>query len=552
MTDDGRDSDSIEFQHLTEPMEPAADHRGERRPLRLAAVFVAPFALLALVWALSNPPAAAPDESDHLTKALGNSVLDFGTKGPAYEGDDLLLARNASTLRIFDVPSRLIQPGYTCVAFKPNESAKCQPTTFPKDVGNVPVASPVGAYPPFFYIPIGWAAHLASTPYEAFVAARLAVIAMSSLLLWVGVAHLLRWLGRRSVIGVVAAVTPIGVYMMGSISTSGIELMAAIAAASVVTVAILRPESVRAPATHWTLAISGTALVLSRQLGAICLAALVLMMLVHLGWPRVKELFAARQRSFYAAVLILLGATALITWYEVTFDRPAETGPIFSADAFSVFLNKAYPIFQSGVGRFGWLDTPLPGPVIGLWMGIWVVVVGAAVLIGRRRDMVSLILWVSATWFLAYALYASGFYPIQADVQGRHILPTAAFALVFGGAVVAERSGPLGTTVLRRLFVGVGVLAGLIQAFSIYWNARRYAVGMEGRVWFLPTSEWSPFGGWAIWLSLALLGGALLTAVVVSFRPRGANELDPPASAEAVVSGDPADARTPRVPDRAH
>ncbi|MET0931840.1 MAG: DUF2142 domain-containing protein [Aeromicrobium sp.] len=519
MTDDARDVDPTDpGPHLSPETAPGV--HGERHPWRLAALFVAPFALLALVWALSNPPAAAPDENDHLTKALGNSVLDFGAKGPAYEGDDLLLARNASTLRIFSVPSRLTQPAYTCFAFKPNESAACQPDSFPEDTGNIDVASPVGAYPPFFYFPIGWAAHLASTPYEAFVAGRLVVIAMSSLLLMLGVAHLMRWLGRRSVVGVVAAVTPIGVYTMGTITTSSVELMAAIAAASVVTVAILRPESVRAPSTHWTLAVAGSALVLSRQLGAICLAALILVLMVHLGWPRVKELFASRQRSFYGAVIVLMVATVTITWYEVTFDRPAETGPVFSADAFSAFLNKAYPLFQSGVGRFGWLDTPLPGPVIGLWMGMWVVVVGTAALIGRRREMATLLLWVFGTWFMAYALYASGFYPIAADVQGRHILPTAAFALVLGGAVLAERLGSIGTTVLTRLFVGIGVLAGLIQFFSLYWNARRYAVGMEGRIWFLPTSEWSPVGGWAPWLVLALIGGILLTAVVVSFRPR--------------------------------
>jgi hypothetical protein len=532
VTDDVSDADMPDAGRHASPTAEAPDLRGEKHPWRLAALFVAPFALLALVWALSNPPAAAPDEHDHLTKALGNSVLDFGTKPPPYRGDDLLLARNASTLRIFDVPSRLIQPDYTCFAFKPNVSAACQPDTLPRDTGDIDVASPVGAYPPFFYFPIGWAAHLASTPFEAFVAGRLVVLAMSSFLLWLGVAHLVRWLGRRSVLGVVAAVTPVGVYTMGSITTSGIELMGAIAAASVVTVAILRPESVRARSTHVTLAIVGTALVLSRQLGAICLAALILVLLVHLGWGRIKELVAARQRSFFGAVLVLLIATVTITWYEVTFDRPAETGPVFSADAFSVFLNKAYPIFQSGVGRFGWLDTPLPGPVIGLWMGMWVVLVGAAALVGRRREMVTLTFWVVGTWFMAYALYASGFYPIQADVQGRHILPTAAFAVVLAGAVLSERMGSIGATALRRLFVSIGVLAGLIQFFSLYWNARRYAVGMEGRIWFLPTSQWSPIGGWAPWLVLALVGGVMLAAVVVAFRPRDelADSIDDPAA----------------------
>jgi hypothetical protein len=124
---------------------------------------------------------------------------------------------------------------------------------------------------------------------------------------------------------------------------------------------------------------------------------------------------------------------------------------------------------------------------------------------------------------MTYALYASGFYPIQADVQGRHILPTASFALVLAGAVLADRlrrAGAMGTVMLSRLFIGAAITAGLVQAFSLYWNARRYAVGMEGRIWFLPTSQWAPPGGWAVWLVLALAGGAALTAVVLAFRPR--------------------------------
>ena len=54
-------------------------------PARTAALFVVPYLLLMLAWGMSNPPGAAPDEADHLIKALGVGQLEVGTKftGPA-------------------------------------------------------------------------------------------------------------------------------------------------------------------------------------------------------------------------------------------------------------------------------------------------------------------------------------------------------------------------------------------------------------------------------------------------------------------------------------
>ena len=82
----------------------------ERRPARLAAALVIPVFLLAFAWAFSNPPGAAPDEADHLVKALGTAGLHVGTAAPRPPADAPanVTSRNESITRIYPVPARLV------------------------------------------------------------------------------------------------------------------------------------------------------------------------------------------------------------------------------------------------------------------------------------------------------------------------------------------------------------------------------------------------------------------------------------------------------------
>ena len=44
----------------------------------LASVFVLAYFLIGVAWVGSNPPGSAPDENDHLLKALAAGHLDIG------------------------------------------------------------------------------------------------------------------------------------------------------------------------------------------------------------------------------------------------------------------------------------------------------------------------------------------------------------------------------------------------------------------------------------------------------------------------------------------
>lgn len=513
--------------HLGRPTEHVDDdpavgiEAAEPHSWRWAALLVLPYLLLGVAWTFTNPPGAAPDEPDNLVKAIGSRTLTAGEDGPSVPtGGDPLVRRNTSITRVYSLPGRFSSISqYTCYAFRPDVTAGCLPVDPPETSGTFDASTPIGAYPPFLFVPIGWLASLGWSTVSAFVLARLAVVALSSLLLLVGVRHLTRWLGRGAVMGVVAVLTPMAVYTTGVVSLSGIELMAAIGVASVVTVALRRPETVHLPATHWTLAATGACLALSRQLGAVTLAALILVLLFVTGWGRIRRLVTERQRSFVLTVGILFVSALAVAAWELTYDHPADTGPVFAHDAVGPFLDRSYGLMESAIGRFGWLDTPLPGQVTGLWITIWLVVVGGGALVARRREFWLILMALAGTWVLAFCIYASVFFTVGAGVQGRQFMPFAAFLFVAAGAILADHLRPLGREVSARPYVVLGLAAGISQFYAIFWNARRYAVGADGPLWFFDDAQWGPVLGWGIWIALGCAGGTLLTIMTIQSRP---------------------------------
>ena len=76
---------------------------------------------------------------------------------------------------------------------------------------------------------------------------------------------------------------------------------------------------------------------------------------------------------------------------------------------------------------------------------------------------------------------------------------------------MAEQGAP----VARRLSIGVGVLVPLAQAVSVYVNARRYAVGLDGPVLFLDDAEWAPRFGWMPWFGVTALGAIWMGVMIV-------------------------------------
>ncbi len=506
---------------------------GERQPWRIAALFVLPYFMLGIAWLGSNPAGAAPDENDHLVKALGIARLDIGVD--RRRGN--LMERNASvTTRFVRIPSKLSPSGLTCFKGRTQVTAACQPHSPPTDVGDVFAPTTVGGYPPFMYLPMGLAAEAADTPVRAIAAARGIALVEAILLLWLACAHLVRWLGRRALAGVVVALTPMGVFCMAIVGTSGLEIFGALGVVSVVVVASRHPESLKAWRTHMTLLISGTTLVLSRQFGVVTMGALLILLLAVGGWRPVWEQFR-RPRPLFMATVAALGTSALaVALWERKFDNPGTVGPWVSFDALAGFLRYLPYLVYESIGWFGWLDTPMPMWSALTWVILLLVCMYLAFIHGGHGDRWVLAVTLTVMISVVFVTHAMLFFPFSGGVQARHMLPLLVFGPVFAGVVLTDRRGKKG---LVGMFTLAAILIPAIQFLGLYFNARRYAVGESKQpLIFFSNAQWEPVFGWYPWLVIGLLGCVLLASILIAFgRTAKSSEQELPAFGSRIAQG---------------
>lgn len=530
---------------------PRGTQVGVRRPGTLAALLVIPFLLLACVWAFSGPPGSVPDEGDHLVKALGAGDLKIGRPGkaPNLHRPPNVVGRIQSTSRTFELPASIV-PGidfagrFTCFAFHPETTASCQPGSDygAGATGLTTVNSTVGAYPPFLYVPIGVAASQADTPAGAFLWGRMAVVLMTTALLWLALRHLLRWVGGAAVLIPLAVMTPVVVFVSGGVTLSSVEVVAAMVVSAVAAAALLRPESFDHPASHLTFGIGATALSLSRQMGVVTLGLVFLVLVFGLGWKRVLALVRRPRWSLVVSAAVALAAVVMVVWWERTYDRPVYVDSPVNVDAARTFLGSVIgSLVQSSIGTTGWLDTSLPQPITYIWVMLWVGLVVGCLMAAGRRFVIATCFLTLALVGLAFSVYASVFYPVGAGLQGRHVMPLVAAVLTIAAVGFIGTRDQASSPALRRAVPTVAVLVGIGQFVAVYWNSYRYATGIGGTFWFPPVAQWTPPLGWYVWLVLAAVGAAALTvaAIVVGRVPAAVDspEAGPPDedSADTVV-----------------
>ena len=484
---------------------------------RLAALLVLPYLLLGLAWLGASPVGSGPDETDHLVKALSVARLDLGAPVPITATKPVLV-RNQSISRAVTIPSRQSPKGLLCFTFKVKVTPTCQPPP-PADTGDVTVVTTLGAYPPFLYYPIGLVAGLGQTPAQAVLLGRGVVLVVAMLLFWLAVRHLVRWVGPRAAVGVVVAVTPMTAFCTGILNTSALEIFGALGVATVVVVATRHPDSLTRRGTQLVMLACGSVLVLSRQLGIVTMVALVALLLIRGGWSVLWPRLRAHDPLLLGVVGLLAAESAAVAVWEALRDHPAFVGPLVSSESLTAFPGQIGMIAREAVGWFGWLDVRPPVPYAVAWgVLIGLLLLGGLVL-GDGRDRWTLVLMLVVAFGVAYSTYASVFYPVQAGLQGRHILPILVVVPLLAGTVVAER---LPRPVLLVFGTIASVAAATLHLGGFWLAAQRYAVGLPARLWFLADAQWSPTLGWAPWLVLATVAVLALAAAfgaVIRVRP---------------------------------
>ena len=303
------------------------------------------------------------------------------------------------------------------------------------------------------------------------------MLAASVLLLWLACWHLVRWLGARSLVGVAVLLTPMAVFCLGILNTSAVEILGAAGMAAVVAVYARRPESLAHTATQAVVLVSGTALVLSRQLGIVTMAVLTAVLLLLGGWRDVWAGLRERRPVTWAAVLVPALSTVAVSVWELRYDHPVLLGPWLSIDSFRGFREQWMQLIQESVGWFGWLDVRPPYAVNLVWFAAAVALVvhrasssATAATASSSSVMLLVVLLVS------YLTYSRVFFPINAGLQGRHVLPIVALVPIWSGVVVAERLRGAPFAVAVRV---AAVALPLVVLIGLYLNAKRYAVGLD-------------------------------------------------------------------------
>ncbi len=473
-----------------------------RRSPKVALVGAA-LALLLGAWVFSTPPFGGPDEAAHYLRAvnIANGKL-LGPKVPYSAPTAEQTAWVQHDVRGVLVPAPLAPPGSSCVGGRPDVTAHgCVMATY------------TGDYPPLSYLLPALAISQASRSSTALWAARvasalpcLAFLVLAFALLWSGTA----W----SVLGLLAAITPMTLFIASVINPNGLELAASLAFSAGV-LRISRAPTTTSVTVWGALVISGAVTVLAWQLGWLFVVGDAILFAALLGRGQLATLIRARRRRLRAVLALLLAAFALYLVYGL------NTGVVHGAFGMTPIggslhqgLFQLHNALYGAVGVFGALVVGLPSGTYWIW---WLLVLalaaGGLVAGGQRERLVMLFVTALAlafpVLFYAWVFRHSGF-----GLQARYVMPVLALVPLLGGELIYRSYTRLTAPAARTLpSVAVIAIAGF-QLFAWWINARDWASEPDA-LWFLSHPHWSPPLGWGPWTAMALIGAALLVGFAV-------------------------------------
>jgi hypothetical protein len=478
---------------------------------------------------MATPPGSSFDEPAHYIKAIGVGRGDLRGQPPAptradlrrlfqrSAGNDPNLARLAGLLRrtpvghsrSFHVPQRLLRGGFGCTYGRSGASARCLDEHRPAVRRRI-VGTYVGTYQPYLYIPAGLAMRAARSPDAAFRLGRAATLLVSLGLLVTAV--WLLWSPAApglSLLGLVAAVTPMVLFVSSVLSPSGPEIAGAVCFSA----ALLRLARREArPRWSWAgLGASGAVLAAARSLGPAFVALIVVSVPFLIGGTRFRS--RARDggtKALAAAIAILASAAAGLVW-EISYQPHPSLSATTTLDSLGPSVNHLPEVAKQAVGVFGALDAPMPGAGYVLWLLLIASLAAAAIAVGSPRERASVLALAAAAVGVTLVM-SMVVYKEIGPFHGRYALPLLVFVPLYLGEILLRRRARLGRRLRRSLVVGVFSVATAVQVLGWWASARRFAVGDHGSWLFFGNADWSPPLGWWPWLLAVAAAAATYAA----------------------------------------
>ena len=472
----------------------------------LAVVVAAPGAL----WALASPVLSVPDEPSHALTAV---ALWHGQRN-----DVEVVFPDGHVVAFYELPEPWAAASGVprCYAGHPEVTADC--AVWPSRAGEDEVSgSSAGRYPPLFYGLVGWGGRLWDGP-SGVHAMRLASAALCGALVASAVWALARVVDRRlALAGVLVAWVPTAAFLAGSVNPNGFEVAAAVATWAAVLAVVRWPAVHHGPVPRSLLvhAAGATAVLsFSRTISPLFAGAVVVLAVVGAPPGALRRLWEWRAVRWAAAVgasaAVIAGALIVTSHVLVATPGSIDVGDRNPAVA---ALGQTGTYLEQMVGVFGWLDTPAPALVPGVWAGLGV---GSLALAVRRAG------WRASAGLLLTAvgivvLPAVAQYPAAETQglpwQGRYTLPLAVGIPLTAAVLLGSGPGRLGATALRRLGIGVALATGAASLVAFHAALRRYATGIGGPL-DPRGGAWSPPGGaaWLLLAAVAVVAGAVALA----------------------------------------
>jgi Predicted membrane protein (DUF2142) len=500
-----------------------------------SAMVVAGLGLLVVTWAFSTPPGGFPDETNHYVRALavgrgelrGAPFLASGDpaatahvpKSCCVPGNPSAQQWVALGVRIVDIPAKLAPEHLIC---KPASHQAGVPCTTPfADSGTARHITTMGTLEPMPYLLPGLATRLSSNADTALALARLANALLTGVLLAVAVLALWGAPGDMpglGAVGLVAAVTPMVLFVGASPSPSAVEVSAGVAFFALL-LRLTRPDG--AQRWVWTaLTVVGVLLATSRSLAPVWIAINTVVIVVLRGPRPVLALLRGGRAALVTIAVVTVAGLTTVAW-ELAY----QPHVLFD---YQYFHDQLYPstfqldrVLDELFGAFGQIDIHLPYRGYLVWWLLLGGLAAAAVVWGRGRERFLVPLMGAGVVGVAVLLTAGVMRQDGFDIQGRHVLALAVTAPMVLGEIVYRRRESLPRLVTAGLPLAAGGAAAAVHLIAVDRAGHAYAwLGSR------PPGSWSPPGGGAVWLSVATVACLLLaagfgTAAVAAWRSGG-------------------------------
>ncbi len=470
------------------------------------ACFWALFFVAFAAWSWATPLFGAPDEAAQEIKAVAVvrgewTGSNIGGPSDPYVG--------VTVPRAYAAPSS----SWSCLTSTEKVPASCAESPAG---GSSPtrVETYVGRYPPLYYALVGLPS-LATASATGIYLMRLVSAFLSALFLALAATSVVLW-SRSAVIlaGLVLAATPTLFFLGGVINPSGFEVSAAACLWCSALVLVLERSKDAPLGLVAIVALSASAMVLSRGLSPLWLALIALCLLV-LAPKRFVSLL--QHRRCRAAAAAITGCTVLATVWIVTM-HSLDVVPsllfapkgISDAGILEDVFGETPRFLTQTIGMFGILTTPSPLYTYVIWYVGVGMVAGAAVIMARYRQLAVLLGVTVAAIVVPVLISASDVRKNGFIWQGKDGLPLA-IGIPLVAAAILGRSLAIRRRSSRLVAVVVAAIA-IAQFVAFVQALRRNVTGLPGPLNYLNGPWQPPLGAllvtvvaFAVWLSLAVV-----------------------------------------------